>query len=81
MSKDKKDLIFGIVGILAEMIVLAGSFIYGLVNRQYMIAGLSVLIFSGGCVLMANAGIWELWKELTEKEKKEEEKEKKKIIC
>ena len=52
----------------------------GLLAKEYMIAGLSVLVLGGSCVLMANAGIWELWKELTDEEKEEEKKEKKKII-
>ncbi|MBI2053727.1 MAG: hypothetical protein HYT36_00110 [Candidatus Staskawiczbacteria bacterium] len=78
MSKDKKELIQGILGVFALTLMMIGCFVYGLLAKEYMIAGLSALILGGACVLMANAGIWELWKELTEKEK--EEKEKKKII-
>ncbi|MEK7665138.1 MAG: hypothetical protein AAB361_03280 [Patescibacteria group bacterium] len=77
MSKDKKELIQGVVGIFALALMMVGCFIYGLLAKEYIIAGLSALIFGGGCVQMANAGIWELWKELTEKEKEEEKKEKK----
>lgn len=68
MSKDRKELIQMMLGVLFLMLILISGIIYGIMAKEYMVAGLSILVLVSGCVMMANAGIWEDWKKAKKKE-------------